>query len=79
MLRKLTPHFAIVLAAMYFVFFFIDRVNSSMNFIDNVITKGLMFALGVLSIFHAVLLIRENRRRAWDAWYRQHESRRRKD
>lgn len=75
MLRKLTPHFVIILAAMYFVFFFIDRVNASMNFIDNAITKGLLFALGVLSVFNAVVLIRENRRRAWDAYYKQRRRR----
>lgn len=63
MLRKLTPHAVIIIAAMYFVFFFIDRVNSIMNFINNGMTKGLLFALCVLAIYNAVLLIRENRAR----------------
>ena len=79
MLRKLTPHLAIILAAMYFVFFFIDRVNASMNFIDNALTKGLLFALCVLAIFNAVVLIRENRRRAWNAYDRQSDARRKRD
>ena len=61
MLRKLLPHATIILSMMYFVFFFIDRVNSSMNFIDNDITKGLLFALCVLAIADALRLIREDR------------------
>lgn len=63
MLRKLMPHAVIVLAMMYFVFFFIDRVNSAMAFIDNDITKGLLFVLCVLAIVDALTLIRENRAR----------------
>ena len=42
MLRKLTPHAVITISAMYFVFFFIDRVNSIMNFINNKGTKALI-------------------------------------
>ena len=63
MLRKLLPHAAIILSMMYFVFFFIDRVNSAMSFIDNDITKGLLFLLCVLAIVNAVLLIRDDRAR----------------
>ena len=63
MLRKLLPHAAIVISGMYFVFFFIDRVNSAMAFINNRITKGLLFALCVISIVNACFLIRDERRR----------------
>lgn len=63
MLRKLLPHAAIILSAMYFVFFFIDKVNSAMAFIDNDITKALIFALGVIAIVNAVQLIRDERER----------------
>ena len=63
MLRKLLPHAAIIISLMYFVFFFIDRVNSAMSFIDNDITKGLLFALCVLTIVNALMLIREDRSR----------------
>ena len=63
MLRKLMPHAVIILSMMYFVFFFIDRVNASMGFINNRITKGLLFALCVLAIGQAVALIRADRRR----------------
>lgn len=70
MLRKLLPHAAIILSAMYFVFFFIDRVNSAMAFIDNDITKGLLFALCVISVINSVLLIRDDRRRARRAMQR---------
>ena len=61
MLRKLLPHAAIILSLMYFVFFFIDRVNSVMAFIDNDITKALLFVLCVISIANSLFLIREDR------------------
>jgi len=63
MLRKLLPHAAIIISCMYFVFFCIDRVNSAMNFIDNGITKGLLVALGAISVINAIFLIRDNRRK----------------
>ena len=61
MLRKLLPHVAIIISVMYFVFYFIDRVNSAMAFINNNITKNLLFALGVIAILESVWLIRSNR------------------
>lgn len=63
MLRKFLPHAAIIISVMYFVFFCIDRVNSAMNFIDNDITKGLLVALGVISVINACFLIRDNRKK----------------
>ena len=61
MLRKLLPHAAIILSAMYFVFYGIDRVNSAMAFIDNPMTKMLLVILGVISVINAIFLIRDNR------------------
>ena len=63
MLKKLTPHAAIILSAMYLVFFAIDRVNRSMAFINNDITKWLLLILCGLSVYHAVLQIREDRQK----------------
>ncbi len=63
MLRKLLPHAAIILSGMYFVFYAIDRVNAAMAFIDNPITKGLLLALGVVSVINAVFMIRDDRAR----------------
>lgn len=57
MLKKMLPHAAIIISVMYFVFFFIDRVNTSMVFINNKITKGLLFALCVLTIANSIRLI----------------------
>ena len=50
-LRRLLPHAAIVICNMYIVFFLIDRVNMSMNFIDNGLTKGLFLALSLMTIW----------------------------
>ena len=63
MFRKVLPHVAIIISCMYFVFFFIDRVNPMMNFIDNDMTKILLFALGVVSIANAVVIVRDDRKR----------------
>lgn len=52
-LKKLSPHGAILIANMYYVFWGIDRVNKSMNFIDNKYTKFLFL---VLLFFTAVNL-----------------------
>ena len=62
MLKKIMAHTAIVISGMYFVFFFIDRVNSAMAFIDNDITKVLLFVLCVISVVNSVLLIGAERR-----------------
>ena len=64
MLRKLLPHAAIIISAMYFVFFFIDRVNPAMAFINNDLTKILLCVLCVIAICNAVFVIRYNRARA---------------
>lgn len=61
MLRKLLPHVTIIISMMYFLFFFIDRVNSAMAFINNDITKVLLFVYCVIAIYESILLIRENR------------------
>lgn len=61
-LSKLLAHSAIVISLMYFVFFFIDRVNSAMGFINNNITKVLLFILCVLSICNSIRLIALDRR-----------------
>ena len=44
-IRKMSPHAAIVIGNMYYVFWGIDRVNKSMNFIDNEYTKFLLVVL----------------------------------
>ena len=79
MLRRLLPHAAIILSGMYFVFFFIDRVNTAMLFINNPITKGLLFALGVISVIDAAWLIRDDRRRVRQQQARAEAARRRRE
>lgn len=63
MLRKILPHVAIVISVVYFVLFSIDRVNTAMGFISNDITKWLLVILGAVSIWNAVLIVRDDRRR----------------
>ena len=70
MLRKILPHAAIILSAMYFVFYCIDRVNPIMSFINNNITKALLVILGVISVINAVILISGDRREAYRRWER---------
>lgn len=66
MIKKFTgmlPHCAILICNMYIVFFLIDRVNTAMAFIDNDITRGLLAAMCLISIWCAALLMRKKRRR----------------
>lgn len=44
-LRMLSPHAAVLIGNMYYVFWGIDRVNKAMNFIDNEYTKLLLLLL----------------------------------
>ena len=78
MLKRLTPHAVIILSGMYLVFFLIDRVNRTMNFINNDITKVLLLALCALAVYHAVLMIRANRRAEREAQRRKAEAGRRR-
>lgn len=50
-------HAAIVLSGMLMVFLAIDRVNEAMMFIDNDITKTLLWVLCIVSILNAARLL----------------------
>ncbi len=50
-------HAAIVLSGMLMVLLAIDRVNAAMMFIDNDITKALLWVLCVVSILNATRLL----------------------
>lgn len=77
MLRKLLPHAAIILSAMYLVFFLIDRVNKAMAFINNEITKHLLLVLCAIAVIEALWLIRDERRKVRQSQARAVEARRR--
>ena len=62
-LFKLAPHAAIVIGNMYYVFWGIDRVNKSMNFIDNPYTKVLLALLCIFSGMAAYGLLNPTLRR----------------
>ncbi len=49
-LRPMLPHAAIVLANMFVVFFVVDQINPTMNFIDNGLTKGLLLVMSALAV-----------------------------
>ena len=55
--RVLLPHISIVLSGMLAVLLAIDRVNSSMMFIDHRITKGLMLVLCIVGILNSMQLL----------------------
>ena len=56
--KRMLPHAAILICNMYIVFFLIDRVNPAMNFIDNPLTKGLLWILCAAAGCTAWMLIR---------------------
>lgn len=62
-IKKLLAHCAIIISGMYIVFFFIDRVNPAMGFIDNDITKPLLLALALIAIINAIQVIAAERKK----------------
>lgn len=61
-LIKILPHITIIISGMFIVFYFIDRVNSAMNFINNDISKALIFILSIVAIITSILLIAVDRK-----------------
>lgn len=60
-IRGWLPHIVIVLGGMYIVFFFIDKVNAAMAFINNDLTKFLLFVHSILSIYLCTRVIHYDR------------------
>lgn len=61
-MKKLLAHLDVVLSGMILVLLLIDRVNSAMQFIDNRITKGLLFALCAATLVSGVVLMAQSAR-----------------
>lgn len=70
MLKKIIAHASVILSVMYVIFFHIDRVNPLMAFIDHPITKALMYALSVLSVVMASIIIAGERKKAFKKYNR---------
>ena len=62
-MKKLLAHAIVILSGMILVLLCIDRVNTAMQFIDNYITKGLLFVLCSLGIASGVVLMAQGARR----------------
>jgi len=56
-IRKIIPHVVIIISLMMLTFFFIDRVNPYMQFIDHPMTKWLLCIYGFVSILNSILFI----------------------
>lgn len=62
-MKKLLAHLDVILAGMILVLLCIDRVNTAMRFIDNEITKGLLFGLCAVCLISGVVLMAQPTRR----------------
>ena len=60
--KKILPHICIVLAGIVVIFFVIDRFNQAMTLMSNDMTKGILFALGIVAIVVSGMLIARQRR-----------------
>ena len=56
-IMRIIPHIIIILSIMLLVFVVIDHFNSAMNFINNIQTKSIMFAVSVLSLVQSIIVI----------------------
>ncbi|MBQ3223555.1 MAG: hypothetical protein IJC54_04945 [Clostridia bacterium] len=62
-MKLLLAHADIVLSGMLLVLLVIDRVNTAMQFIDNHITKGLLFGLCAVCFVSGLVLMAQSARR----------------
>ena len=62
MFKKILPHILIILSTMFLLFLVIDIFNRPMAFINNDITKTLMFIQSILVILMSILFIAKLRR-----------------
>lgn len=56
-MKRMLPHVILILSVMMLVLLTIDQFNSAMMFIDNDITKGVMFALCGLAAINSVMQV----------------------
>ena len=56
-LRGALPHATLILALMMLVFFVIDRFNDAMAFLNNDLTKWLLFAFCLLAAILSLVVI----------------------
>ena len=61
-LGRCLPHLLIINSLILITLILIDRVNAAMNFINNSLTKSMLFITCVVAVFCAVLLIIRQRR-----------------
>ncbi|MEG1560458.1 MAG: hypothetical protein RRY79_00120 [Clostridia bacterium] len=61
-LATILPHILIILSGMFLTFLTIDIFNSAMGFINNDITKTLMFVFCILTVITSILFISLQRR-----------------
>ncbi len=62
-MKKLLAHANVVLSGMILTLLLIDRVNSAMQFIDNELTKYLLFALCAVSLLAGIALLAQKKHR----------------
>lgn len=55
-MKRLIGHVNVILSGMVLTLLLIDRVNSAMQFIDNPLTKGLLFGLCGAALLSGILL-----------------------
>ena len=61
-LRNLLTHTTVILSIMFLVFLILDQFNPMMNFIDNDVSRWLLFALCLSSILRSILCWRHSGR-----------------
>lgn len=60
--KKFLPHICIILSGMMLTFVVIDQFNRARGLVDNDMTKGLLFLLGIVAIIVSCMLIGRQRR-----------------
>ena len=61
-LSKILPHITIILAGMFIVFWILDILNPTMNFINRKISNKLLLAFCISAIMTAILAVHYQRK-----------------
>lgn len=62
MIKKILPHFLIIMSLFFLTLLVLDQFNSAMYFIDHDITKTLLIVTFVITLFAGILFVADQRR-----------------
>lgn len=63
-IRSVLPHITVIISGVFIVLLILEDYNPAMNFINNHVSLGLLWAFCILTILNSIIIIASNRK-AW--------------